>query len=110
MQLLWEPGVVQKTDLHYDGRMGATVQVRLDKEAEAALKQLVRDNGWTPSEAVRNSLRQVAELQKPKPRPRLVGIGCVSFGPGDLATNKMHMEGLGKKWRVDNQGNGKWDW
>ena len=97
-------------DLYYNGDMGATVQVRLDKEAEAALEQLVRDNGWTPSEAVRNSLRKVAEQQKPKPRPRLVGIGCVSFGPGDLATNKKHMEGFGKKWRVDKKGNGRWDW
>ena len=96
--------------MYYNGDMGATVQVRLDKEAEAALKQLVRDNGWTPSEAVRNSLRTVAEQQKPRPHPRLVGIGCVSVGPGDLATNKKHMEGFGKKWRVDKQGNGRWDW
>jgi len=90
--------------------MSATVQVRLNKESEAALKQLVRENGWTPSEAVRNSLREVAEQQKPKPSPRLVGIGCVSFGPGDLATNKKHMAGFGKKWRVDKQGKGRWDW
>jgi len=86
------------------------VQVRLDEEAQAALEQLVRDNGWTPSEAVRNSLRKVSEQQKPKPRPRLIGIGCVSFGPGDLATNKKNMEGFGKKWRVDKNGNGRWDW
>src|SRR5271157_3511941 len=89
-----EQGVVQEADLYYNEDMGSTVQVRLDEKAEAALKQLVRDNGWTPSEAVRNSLRKVAEQQKPKPRPRLVGIGCVSFGPGDLATGKKHMEGF----------------
>ena len=90
--------------------MGATVQVRLDKEAEAALEQLVREHGWTASEAVRNSLRETAELRKARPRPRLIGIGCVSFGPRDLATNKKHMQGFGKKWRVDKQGNGRWDW
>jgi hypothetical protein len=90
--------------------MKAMVQVRLDEEAQAALEQLVRDNGWTPSEAVRNSLRKVSEQQKPKPRPRLIGIGCVSFGPGDLATNKKNMEGFGKKWRIDKNGNGRWDW
>jgi hypothetical protein len=90
--------------------MKSMVQVRLDDQAQAALEQLVRENGWTPSEAVRNSLRKVAELEKPKPRPRLVGIGCVSFGPGDLATNKKHLEGFGKKWRVDKHGNGRWDW
>jgi len=27
-----------------------------------------------------------------------------------LATNKKHMEGFGKKWRVDKQGKGRWDW
>ena len=90
--------------------MGATVQVRLDKESEAALQQLVRANGWTASQAVRDALLKAAEQQKPKPRPRLVGIGCVSFGPGDLATNKKHMEGFGKKWRDDKQGKGRWEW
>jgi hypothetical protein len=84
--------------------MGATVQVRLDKAAEAALEQLVRVNGWTASQAVRDSLLKAAEQQKLKPRPRLIGIGCVSFGPGDLATNKKHMKdfgvkSMGKGWR-----------
>ena len=96
--------------MYYTRSMGATVQVRLDKESEAALQQLVRANGWTASQAVRDALLKAAEQQKPKPRPRLVGIGCVSFGPGDLATNKKHMEGFGKKWRVDKQGKGRWDW
>jgi len=73
------------------------VQVRLDKESEAALAQLVRDNGWTTSQAVRDALLKSAQQQKPKPRPRLVGIGCVSFGPGDLATNKKYMKDFGRK-------------
>ena len=90
--------------------MGATVQVRLDKESEAALKRLVRASGCTASEAVRESILKADEQLKAQPRPRLVGIGCVSFGPGDLATNKKHMEGFGKKWRVDKQGKGRWDW
>jgi Arc/MetJ-type ribon-helix-helix transcriptional regulator len=77
--------------------MGATVQVRLDKESEAALQQLVRDNGWTASQAVRNSLRRAAEKQKPKSRPRLIGIGMYDSGIGDLATNKKHMESFGVK-------------
>ncbi|KAA6463190.1 hypothetical protein DYQ86_07680 [Acidobacteria bacterium AB60] len=41
---------------------------------------------------------------------RLVGIGSVSFGPGDLATNKKHMKGFGKKWRVDKNGKRRLDW
>jgi hypothetical protein len=84
--------------------MGATVQVRLDKESEAALLHLVRANGWTASQAVRDSLLKAAGQQKPKQVPRLVGIGCVDFGPGDLATNKDHVKGfgvksMGKGWR-----------
>ncbi len=90
--------------------MGTTVQVRLDKESEAALEQLVRANGWTVSQAVRDSLLKAAEQQKPKPRPRLIGAGCFDSGVTDLATNKEHMEGFGKKWRVDKNGNGRWDW
>jgi hypothetical protein len=90
--------------------MGATLQVRLDEKSEAALKRLVRAKGCTPSQAVRESILKDDEQLRAKPRPRLIGIGCVSFGLGDLATNKKHMEGFGKKWRVDKQGNGRWDW
>jgi hypothetical protein len=90
--------------------MGATVQVRLDKESEDALQQLMRENGLSASQAVRNSLRKAAELQKAKPHPRLIGAGCFDSGIPDLATNKKHMEGFGKKWRVDKQGKGRWDW
>jgi hypothetical protein len=90
--------------------MGATVQVRLDKESEAALKRLVRAKGGTASQAVRESILKADEQLRAKPRPRLVGIGCVSFGPSDLATNKKHMEGFGRKWRVDKHGKGRWDW
>ena len=71
---------------------------------------MVRAKGCTPSQAVRESILKDDEQLRAKPHPRLIGIGCVSFGPGDLATNKKHMEGFGKKWRVDKQGNGRWDW
>jgi hypothetical protein len=90
--------------------MGATVQVRLDEKSEAALKQLVRAKDCTPSQAVREAILKEAERLRAKPLPRLIGIGCVSLGPGDLATNKKHMEGFGKKWRVDKHGKGRWDW
>ena len=90
--------------------MGTMVQARFDTKAEAALKKLIRSNGWTTSQALRECVLRVYEQTAAKPRPRLIGIGCVDFGPGDLATNKKHMEGFGKKWRVDKQGNGKWDW
>jgi hypothetical protein len=90
--------------------MGTVVQARFDTKAEAALKKLIRSNGWTTSQALRECVLRVYEQSAAKPRPRLIGIGCVDFGPGDLATNKKHMDGFGKKWRADKQGNGKWDW
>jgi len=82
--------------------MGTTVQVRLDNESEAALKRLIRANGGTASQAVRESILKADEQLKPTPRPRLVGIGCVAFGPGDMATNKKYMKGFG----VKSMGNG----
>jgi len=90
--------------------MGTTVQARLDEKAEAALRSIEKGEGWTASRVIRECLIEGAERRAAKARPRLIGIGCVSFGPGDLATNKKHMEGFGKKWRGDKQGKGKWDW
>ena len=90
--------------------MGTTVQARLDKKAEAALRVIAKSEGWTASQVIRECLIEGAAKRAAKPRPRMIGIGCVDFGPGDLATNKKHMEGFGKKWRVDKKGKGRWDW
>jgi len=77
--------------------MGATVQSRFDPKAQAALKRLLRANGWTTSQALRECVLRVDEQTALKPRPRLMGIGCVDFGPGDLATNKKYMKDFGRK-------------
>jgi len=82
--------------------MGTTVQARLDDKAEAALKRLIRSNGWTTSQALRECVVRVDEQTKAKRGPRLVGIGCVDFGPGDLATNRKYLESMG----VKSMGNG----
>jgi hypothetical protein len=84
--------------------MPTTVQARLDEKAEAALLQIASAEGWTTSQVIRECLLEGAERRTQKPRPRLVGIGCVNFGPGDLATNKERMKGfgvksMGKGWR-----------
>ena len=90
--------------------MSATVQARFDEKAQAALKRLIRTHGWTASQALRECVLRVDEESKAKPRPRLIGIGSIDSGAGDLATNKKRMEGFGKKWRLDERGNGRWDW
>jgi hypothetical protein len=90
--------------------MNTKIQARLDEKAEAALQHIARIEGWTTSEVIRACLLEGAERRPAGARPRLIGAGCFDSGLTDLATNKKHMEGFGKKWRVDNQGNGRWDW
>lgn len=90
--------------------MAMTVQARFDDKAQAALKRLTRSHGWTTSQALRECVLLVDEQKNARPRPRLTGIGCFDSGVSDLATNKKHMEGFGKKWRVDEKGKGRWDW
>jgi len=97
-------------DLYYNGDMGAKVQARLDEKAETALREIARIEGWTTSEAIRECILEGAERRAAIQRPRLIGAGCFDSGVTDLATNRKHMEGFGKKWRVDKQGKGRWDW
>lgn len=77
--------------------MTSMVQARLDAETQAALERLVRQHGLKPSDAVREGIRLLDKHHAPSARPRLIGIGCVDFGPSDLATNKAHLKDLGVK-------------
>lgn len=95
--------------------MGMTLQARLDRETQAALKKLVKRTKLSASQVVRDGLRSLEERyaeqeRSNRSRPRLIGAGELDSGTTDLAANKKHMEGFGKKWRLDKQGNGKWDW
>jgi hypothetical protein len=90
--------------------MKTSVQARLDEETRAALLHVARVEGWTTSQVIRELILEGAERRAAKPRPRLIGAGCFDSGAADLATNKKHMEGFGKKWRVDKMGKGRWDW
>lgn len=85
--------------------MSATVQARLDEETLAKLEKLVKRTGLSASEVVREGIRTLEDRYSNQKRPRLTGVGEFDFGVSDLATNKKHMHGIGKKWR-----NGKWDW
>lgn len=76
--------------------MKASVQARLDEETKAALDRL-RRSGMTTSQVIREGIHLVEKQHPARKRPRLVGIGCVDFGPGDLATNKKHMADFGVK-------------
>ena len=77
--------------------MKAVVQARLDEETQATLDRLVRRHGWTTSKVVREGIRLVEKQHTPTPRRKLIGIGKYDSGVPDLATNKKHMEGFGRK-------------
>ncbi|HWG18970.1 MAG TPA: CopG family transcriptional regulator [Terracidiphilus sp.] len=81
------------------------VQVRLDDEMQQELDRAARRRGVTRSDILREAIRLVIKSAPENAVPRLAGIGCVDFGPGDLATNKKHLRNLGVKsmgkgWRA----------
>ena len=77
--------------------MKATVQARLDEESHAALRQLTRRLGWSPSEVVREGLRLMVRHYGTTPKKRkIIGMGEFDAGPPDLATNKKYMEDYGR--------------
>jgi hypothetical protein len=77
--------------------MKTSVQARLDEETRAALDRLRRQNGWSTSQAVRESILRMGQLRTPPPRRKLIGIGEFDSGIPDLATNKKYLEDLGVK-------------
>jgi|HubBroStandDraft_1064217.scaffolds.fasta_scaffold656836_1 hypothetical protein len=77
--------------------MGAIVQVRLDDETREKLDRAARRLGLSRSEALREGIRLVEKRASANAIPRLVGIGCLDYGPGDLATNKKYLKSLGVK-------------
>ena len=88
------------------------VQARLDEETQAALDRVVRQQGWSTSEVVREGIRLVEKHHAPPPRRKLIGIGRYDSGVSDLSTNKKYMEDFGRKsmgraWRKPVQGPAK---
>jgi len=77
--------------------MGAVVQVRLDNELREKLDRAARRLGLSRSEALREGIRLVEKSASANAVPRLIGIGCLDYGPGDLATNKKYLKSLGVK-------------
>jgi Arc/MetJ-type ribon-helix-helix transcriptional regulator len=77
--------------------MAITVQARLDDETQAALDRLVRRQGWSTSDVVREGIRLVEQHHAPPSRRKLIGIGKYDSGISDLATNKKYMEDFGVK-------------
>jgi hypothetical protein len=77
--------------------MGRIVQARLDEETSELLRDLRRRTSLSESEIVRRGIRTLAALPPSGGGARVIGVGRFKFGYGDLATNKAHLEGFGKK-------------
>lgn len=83
--------------LCYNLHMSTIVQARLDKDSQAALKQLTRRLGWTPSQVVREGLRlMTACYGQTSGKKKIIGLGEFSSGIPDLGSNKRHLEGFGR--------------
>lgn len=77
------------------GAVKTSVQARLDEETQAALRILVRRNGWSTSRAVREGLQLLVRQQSAGAAGRMIGIGLFDSGIPDLGSNKKYLEGFG---------------
>lgn len=76
--------------------MGTAVQARLDDKTRNALERLVMRLGWSRSEVIRAAIQQFAANRPTTKKHRVIGTGRFKSGIPDLATNKRHLEGLGR--------------
>ncbi len=75
--------------------MGRIVHARLDAETQRLLEGLRRGTGLTDSELIRRGIQSLPYL-KARQR-RIVGLGKFKSGLSDLASNKAHLRGFGRK-------------
>ncbi len=75
--------------------MSTVVQARLDEEAQQALAEVIKRNGWSTSKAVREGLRLLVQQQVGDAASRMIGIGMFASGVSDMGSNKKYLEGLG---------------
>jgi hypothetical protein len=77
--------------------MAKMVQARLDDDDDALLKELRRRTGLSDSELVRRALRSLAVVSPGARARRIVGVGRFASGIPDLASNKAHLKGFGRR-------------
>ena len=72
--------------------MTANVQARLDRRSQAALNNLVKRLGWSPSRAVREGLLLLDACYGKPSGKRVIGVGRFASGKPDLGSNKEHLK------------------
>ncbi len=81
--------------------MTETLSIKVPKETKVRLKALAKARKTRPSALLREALDNLLEKGRLSSRPSLYDLtkdiidNCGS-GPGDLSTNKKHMEGYGE--------------
>lgn len=85
--------------LCYNASMRTAIQARLDEASRKRLALLVRELGWTPSRVVREGLRVLEASYMRRKRGGIIGLGKFRSGAPDLASNKEHLRGFGRKDR-----------
>jgi hypothetical protein len=76
--------------------MSKIVHARLDEESQKILNRLARRTGWADSTIIRRGIRALAELTLFSPTRRIIGLGTVQSGIGDLGSNKKHLRKFGR--------------
>lgn len=76
--------------------MGTSVRATLDVKSSDALERLVARLGWSRSEVIRAAILQFEASCPTASRHRVIGTGRFKSGIPDLATNKKHLEDLGR--------------
>jgi hypothetical protein len=71
--------------------MRSSRRLHLDENFRKIAERLVKELGWTPSKVVGEALRILAE------RRRIIGFGKFKSGVSDLASNKAHLKGFGRR-------------
>ena len=77
--------------------MPKVVQARLDDQTDQILAELRQRTRLSESELIRRGIRALA-AQPPSDRgPRVIGVGAFASGVTDLASNKAHLKGFGRR-------------
>jgi hypothetical protein len=82
--------------VYYNGVMPANVQARLDRRSQAALNNLVKRLGWSPSRAVREGLLLLDACYGKPLGKKIIGLGRFASGKSDLGSNKKHLADFGR--------------
>ncbi len=79
--------------------MSKVLTARLDEKSHEELIKLSKALGKTESEIVRESIHLMAATHSAIPgnKSRFVGLGQFASGIADLASNKKHMNGFGRR-------------